>query len=571
MLLVTIGISIRWRIKKIVFKKTLEKGINMKKFYIATLILFFILASNTLFAESIDEYIKMAQDYQRSSKPDEALEVLKDALSEYPDNSTLYAYTGLYTGMKAGQTNNFLKAGQLSSKSFKLLDKAVSLSPDNPIALLFRGLMSVKVPGFLGKLDGGIKDLQRTCDIISSSPDKLSIENTILAWDLLGTAYKQKGALDQAAAAWGKIVKLAPGSDAAESADAKIRKLNITDKNEPKSEKANPETGSIERDFDSDILVRAGGEAFRRGDYQQAREKFEKAVEEDPQSAIAYKWLGMTIAKLGEKGYDDRIAGDTDLRIALVFESMENFDKAVDLAPDDPELRFIRGSMGVYFPFFTQKLEQAIKDLNMVLDSEVSDSLKSETLYMLGVAYQRKGMSYWIDVAVRHSESVAAQTVYNSVCPDIKRIDLSKQEKPCLIIDFVLGFQDELAPQTAVWIEDKKGNYVNTIYVSGFSGHVKDTQIVLPLWAESSTFTNIDAVTSASIDIGHHIYTWDLNNFKGNTVNKGDYIVNVEVSHWPSMKYQLAKTIINIGDKNRKELIEEGNFIPYFEVQYLKN
>ena len=543
----------------------------MKKIYITTLILFFTLALNTLFAASIDEYIKKAIDYQRSSKLDEALGVLEDALGDYPDNSTLYAYTGLYTGMKAGQTNNFLKAGQLSSESFKLLDKAVSLSSDNPIALLFRGLMSVKVPAFLGKLDGGIEDLQRTCDIISRSPDKLSFENTILTWDLLGEAYKKKGAIDQAIAAWEKIVKIAPESDEAEAADTKIRKLKLKDKNEPEPKKAKPETDSIETGSDSGKLVTAGREAFRLGDYQQARKIFEKAVEENPQSAIAYKWLGLTIAKLGEKGYDDRIAEDTDLRSTLVFESMENFDKAVELAPDDPELRFIRGSMGVYFPFFTQKLEQAIKDLNMVLDSEVSDSLKSETLYMLGVAYQKKGMSYWIDVAVRHSESAAAQTIYNSVRPDIKRIDPSKQEKPCLIIDFVLGFQDELAPQTAIWIEDKKGNYVNTIYVSGFSGHAKDTQVVLPLWAESSTFTNIDAVTSASIDIGHHIYTWNLNNFEGNTIKKGYYIVNVEVSYWPSMKHQLAKTIINIGDNSKKELIEEGNFIPYLEVQYLKN
>jgi len=542
----------------------------MKNYSIITLILILTIASNTLFAASVDEYIKMANDYQISGELDKALGVIEKGLVEFPNNSTLHAYTGLYAGMKAGQTNNIMEAGQLSSKSFNILDKAVSLDPANPIPLLFRGLMSVKVPEFLGKLDGGIKDLQNTCDIISRDPDKLSVENTILAWDLLGTAYKKTGDLDQAAAAWGEIVKIAPGSDEAKSAESKIKKLKTAVKNENKSEMEKSETVSDKTGSDSGKLTTAGREAFQSGDYQKAREIFEKAVQENPKNAIAYKWLGTTIAKLGESGYDDRIAENTDLRTSLVFESMNNFDKAVELAPDDMELRFIRGSMGVYFPFFAQKLEQSIKDLNLVLKSGVSDSLKAESLYMLGVAYQKKGMSYWIDVAVRHSESAAAQMVYNSVRPEIKKIDPLKQEKPCIIIDFVLGFQDELPPQTAIWIEDEKNNYVNTIYVSGFSGHVKDSQIVLPLWAESSGFANIDAVTSASINIGHHIYTWDLKNFKGKTVKRGNYTVNVEVSYWPSMKYQLAKTTINIGKKSKKKLVEEGNFIPYLEVQYLK-
>ncbi|MDZ7860751.1 MAG: DUF2271 domain-containing protein [Candidatus Krumholzibacteriota bacterium] len=543
----------------------------MKRNYITIMILVLSLVSKIIFAASVDEYIKKAKDLQKSDKLDKALVILDDALVEFPENSTLYAYKGLYTGMKAGRTGNFLEAGELSSESFRLLDKAVSLGPDNHIALMFRGLMSVKVPGFLGKLNGGIEDLQRTCEIIRRSPDKLSIEDKILTWNLLGEGYKKKGDLDKAAAAWEKIIKNAPESSEAESAEARIKKLKISLKNRTEPKKTKTKQPLFETDYSSDKLLKKGEETYRLKDYDRARKIFEKAVEKNPQNAESYMWLGLAISRQAEKGYDERISSDTDLRTALVFESMENFDKAVELAPDDAKLRFIRGSMGIQFPFFANKLEQGIKDLSIVLESDVSDSLKSEAKFLLGTAYQKKGMSYWIDLAVRHPESAAALAVYNSLRPGIKRTDPSKLEKPCMIIDFVLGFRDELAPQTAVWIEDEKGNYVNTVYVSGFSGNVKSTQIVLPSWAESSDFNNIDAVTAASIDIGHHIYTWDLVDFEGNPVSRGYYTVKVEVSHWPSMKYQLAETGINIGGESGRSLSEEGNFIPYLEVRYLKD
>lgn len=547
------------------------KDTKMKRNYITILVIVLSLVAKIIFAASVDEYIKKAKDLQKSGKLEKALVILNDALVEFPENSTLYAYKGLYTGMKAGRTDNFLEAGELSSESFRLLDKAVSLGPDNHIALMFRGLMSVKVPGFLGKLNGGLEDLQRICDIIKRSPDKLSIEDKILTWNLLGEGYNKKGDFDKAAAAWEKIVKNAPGSSEAESAEARIRQLEISRENKAEPGKTKTRQLLSETDYSFDKLLKKGKERYRRKDYDSARKIFEKAVEETPQNAESYMWLGLTISRQAEKGYDERISKDTDLRTALVFESMENFDKAVELAPEDANLRFIRGSMGIQFPFFANKLEQGIKDLKIVLESGLSDSLKSGAKFLLGQAYQKKGMSYWIDLAVRHPESAAALAVYDSLRPEIKRIDPSKLEKPCVIIDFVLGFRDQLPPQTAVWIEDEEGNYVNTVYVSGFSGNVKGAQIVLPSWAESSDFSNIDAVTGASIDIGHHIYTWDLVDFEGNPVNRGYYTVKVEVSHWPSMKYQLAETGIKIGGGNGRSISEEGTFIPYLEVRYLKN
>ncbi|MCK4673916.1 DUF2271 domain-containing protein, partial [candidate division WOR-3 bacterium] len=134
---------------------------------------------------------------------------------------------------------------------------------------------------------------------------------------------------------------------------------------------------------------------------------------------------------------------------------------------------------------------------------------------------------------------------------------------------FILGFRDELAPQTAVWVEDKEGNFVRTIYVSGFSGYAKEKQVNLPMWTNSSKFADVDGVTSASIDLGHHIYVWDLKDTSGKKVKSGEYIVKVETAYWPSMQYQQVEVPIKIGKKEKRVVVEEGNLIPYLEVKYI--
>jgi hypothetical protein len=154
--------------------------------------------------------------------------------------------------------------------------------------------------------------------------------------------------------------------------------------------------------------------------------------------------------------------------------------------------------------------------------------------------------------------------------PRVARIDEGELDTPCVKIDFILGFQDELAPQTAVWIEDENENHIVTIYVSGFAGYVKEKQVTLPLWAAITGFEGIDGVTSASIDIGHHVYIWDLKDYNGNKVKKGKYKVRVETSHWPSNLYQNVEAVIEVGKKENSVRVEEGDFIPFFEVTYMK-
>jgi len=120
-----------------------------------------------------------------------------------------------------------------------------------------------------------------------------------------------------------------------------------------------------------------------------------------------------------------------------------------------------------------------------------------------------------------------------------------------------------------VWIEAADGTFIKTLYVSGFSGYAKEKQINLPIWSHMSKFADVDGVTGASIDLGHHIYTWDCKDNSGKKVAVGKYAVRVEVSYWPSMKYQNTSVNITVGEKNNRAVIEEGNYIPYLEAKFV--
>ena len=327
--------------------------------------------------------------------------------------------------------------------------------------------------------------------------------------------------------------------------------------------------GKVQREPDnSALLVELGKTHFEAKQYEEAKKALKEAIKIDESNAEAYKWLVLTLREIFAKGYDEKIYENADYLRNLAFEAYRALDKAVSLAPEDGEIRLLRGIAGVEMPFFVQKLDQGIDDLNRVLRSDVSDSTKAEALHWLGKAYQKKAMSYWIKVVSQNPNSKESKAIFDRMRPAVKRFDLSQYQPPVLAIDFILGFRDELEPQTAVWIEDKDGNFVKTIYVSGFSGHAKEREVRLPKWANSSKFVDVDTVTGASINVGHHIYVWDLKDSLGRRVTAGEYVVKVEVAYWPSMQYQLVSAAVNLEEKGDQIIVEQGKFVPYLKVNY---
>ena len=136
------------------------------------------------------------------------------------------------------------------------------------------------------------------------------------------------------------------------------------------------------------------------------------------------------------------------------------------------------------------------------------------------------------------------------------------------MVRFAIGYQTELEPQSAVWVENEKGDFIRTLYVSGFSGNVKEVQVVLTEWAAASKFET-DANTGASIAAGWHTYVWDLKDSHGDRVPEGKYVVHVEVRHWPSMVYETLSLPVDVGVKKYTAQKDGGDLIPVLEVKYI--
>ncbi len=519
--------------------------------------------------QTLEQYIQEAEEHQDSGKPDQAAKVMEEAVEKYPDNSTAHSYFGLYLGIQAGRTTDFMEAGQLVGKAFEMLDKAVSLDPENPIARYHRGVLGVNVPKFLGKMETGIQDL----GWLIENPDNVSRDILFSAYEHLAQAYEQEEERERAKLTWEKLIELAPGTDLAKKAEKSIAKLSEEKQLRLEKPPDSPVIASlkqrIEEDPDNPSLLLALARVYAdAGDFQEAEKALKEAVRIDPANLEAYKQLASVLGELVGEGYDERIHEDTDLRTNLAFEIMNVLDKAVELAPEDVEARISRGIMGVNMPFFVGKLDQAMDDLNWVIKSDVPGYVKADALYWLGAGYQKKAMTQWIKVVSDYPDSQASQAVFETMRPAIKRLDVSKYQLPILTIDFVLGFRDELPPQTVVWVEDRGGQFVKTIYVSGFSGYAKEQQVNLPKWSDSSKFADADGVTGASIDVGHHIYVWDLKDNSGKQVEPSEYTIKVEVHYWPSMEYQMVSATIRLGETGGRTVVEEGNLIPYLEIRY---
>ncbi len=555
----------------------------MKSRLLALFVMILVAAAPALVAapaaKTATEYIAEAQALANGGKLAEAITLLKQAAAEHPTSSDVYAYLGLYTGQSAGQTGgNFMEAGRLTTEAFTLLDKSVALGPENATAYFYRGLMGVRVPVFLGKLAGGISDLKQVIALHEKTPASVPNEMLIPAYSMLAGGYEAAENPVDARATYEKLVKIAPGTDAAKAAETRLAAMAPAG---PKAKPAwlAPKPGDseaiaglksrIEKEPMSAVpLLQLARDLVAAQRFEEAREVLHAHNELDPSNSDAYRLLFQAVGAMANTGYNARTAEDTRFRTNLAFEAMSAADKIVELDPSDAGARLTRGITGISMPFFVGKFDQGLVDLEYVLKNTKSPADSAQAMLYLGAARQRQAMRFWLDVATKFPDTDEARLAMAGMRPVEPNFDLSKAVKPVVTIDFVSGFRDELAPQIAIWIEDASEKHVKTVYVSGFAGNVKGRQVTLPVWAATSEFAGADAVTGASIDVGHYVYAWDCKGLDGKPVKPGKYVAKVEVCHWPSFKYQLAEAAITVGKSENSVRVEEGVYIPSLVVTY---
>lgn len=515
----------------------------------------------TLRAQTVDEYVQQAEEKSEAGDIEGAIHVMQESAEAYPDDPTVHAFLGEYLSRSAGASDDMMVKATRSGQAFEHLDRAVDLDSTHVYARFFRGVLSVMVPSFLGKLDQGIGDLKMILRITEEDPKKVPENIVTQTYNYLGIGCSKKERNEEARSSWQEVIHRAPDSDLAKEALMHLDELSTK-----------PAEQSIKREKAGKTAENADVKRARRymaeGNPKEAIDILKNVLDADSSNALALAYMGLAYAAMASPGYDGRIAEDTDLRSNYTLDGFRMVDEAVTLAPDEPEVRFVRGRVGAELPSFVGKTDQAIEDLNYVIEKTSSEELKSEAMYALGLAYRRKGLSVWEQLITNYPNSEAVRSTYELMKPEESRIELSGDSNPLIVVRFAIGFETELEPQTAVWIEDDQAQWVKTLYVSGFSGHVGKVQVVLPEWAEASDFET-DANTGASIAAGWHTYVWDLTDHGGKRLEKGIYTVKVEVHHWPSMQYQLASATVEIGKREKVSKAVAGDLVPFLEVRYV--
>jgi len=525
-------------------------------------------------AKSLDEYVNEAQSHFDAKNFERAISTMETAMKEHPDNSVAYAKLGYYISETA---KGYVDLFSVLPKAFAMWDTAIALNPDNVDARFNRGTWGTYVPQSMGQLSKAILDLEYMVEVLQHSSDPDTQAQLVETYSFLADGYRKSWEFQKAKATYGKVIELAPDTRTAKRAQNYI---DITDhfekwmqEREQQKVPDSPEIIALKEKAqknpnDVDLLLILGNTYLEANKDEEAAEIFERAVAADTMNLKAYKMLVFAITRILDKGYDPKISMDHNVMADLMYKKMHVMDKAVSITPDDLEMRLMRGSAGVEASLFWGRLDQGMEDLQMILESDASDVMRATARYELGKAHQRKAHSHWLKVISEYPDEQAVDSVFDELNPGLKQIDISEYKTPVVVVDFVLGFKDGSPPQTAVWVEDKDSRFVKTIYVSGFSGYARSMGRI-PQWTASSQFTDVDAVTGASIDLGHHIYVWDLKDPSGKKVKSGDYVVKVETAYWPSMQYQIVDVPITLGKKADHVVIKEGNLIPYMEVRYL--
>lgn len=157
---------------------------------------------------SVEEMKKLFAD-KRYAEANDMADLL---LSKEPNNADLHAWKGHILGrMAQGNPMDMMKYGMAAMQEY---EKALAVDPENAEAHLGRGIGRLMTPPqFGGNVDGAIEDFEASC-ARKSIPE---------AYYYLGEAYKKKGLMDRARAAYKKALELRPDYPEAAKALAELK------------------------------------------------------------------------------------------------------------------------------------------------------------------------------------------------------------------------------------------------------------------------------------------------------------------------------------------------------------
>ena len=168
----------------------------MKKNLLALLMLLVVLA---LWGKSPTEVIEKAFALENGDIK-QAYKIMKQAKKDYPDNPDVLSVYGYMAGFEAKETNMF-RALMLVNSAISAFDKALEIEKDHKNARLWRGILKINLPSFLGKVPDGIDDLE----IILQRED-LTLEENMQSKFFLAMGYNKTEQYEKAIAYYDEVI-----------------------------------------------------------------------------------------------------------------------------------------------------------------------------------------------------------------------------------------------------------------------------------------------------------------------------------------------------------------------------
>lgn len=123
--------------------------------------------------------------------------------------------------------------------------------------------------------------------------------------------------------------------------------------------------------------------AGEKGALKRGEECFKKIIKCDSKNALAHAWFGSLLTIKG------RDAEFPVMKMKYVNDGLKHIDRAVELEPENIEIRWLRAQNNLSLPYFFNRLDTAIVDLEFLYNNFSKDKYKA--LHWLGKAYKQKG------------------------------------------------------------------------------------------------------------------------------------------------------------------------------------
>lgn len=355
-------------------------------------------STEELFSEAMTLY-QLGLSGEKEAVP-QAFRLLINVLQNDRQNLLAEAYLGSVISLMGRDAKDANDRFKFAIKGLKILDKVVSLEPENVEIRGIRAFVCSQLPEqFFHRSDTAIEDFSY---LVSRNEEDDSLFPKEFYYQILfelALAYHRLGKRKEAESTCRKLLSL--------TADPKykvlIKQEGIFSSDLPRWQRQPERKSKIRNEWSKlkyDEKIQDGITLHSRAiaDDQYALEKafdiFKQAHKRNPQDPLIKAYYADCLSLLGLS------ASDTSIMFRHASHAVKSLDQAVNSSPEDITIRFIRGYNSYRIPeaFFRRTLT-AIRDFEYIIQRFEKDSsiIPEETywqiLYDLGDAYERLEMT----------------------------------------------------------------------------------------------------------------------------------------------------------------------------------